>query len=229
MATDCKSVRASVRRFKSCLLHHLSGCSSTVEFQPSKLAVRVRFPSPAPNFSHQLISPIDELTQHRLKIISIDELKKALPGYSPEKADDFHTESAKIANKLFDQELKKIKNQEVVLMCGGSASGKSEFIEKFFITEKFDGMIFDSTLSKIDGAEIKIKQIKKSQNTPIVCFILPDDLRRCFAAFHKRDRKIPEGRFYETHCGAREVALWINKNYPEIEILIYQNLYQPDN
>jgi hypothetical protein len=54
-------------------------------------------------------------------------------------------------------------------------------------------------------------------------------LRRCFAAFNKRDRKIPESRFYETHSGAREVALWISENYPEIEILIYQNLYQPDN
>jgi hypothetical protein len=123
------------------------------------------------------MSPIDDLTQQRLKIISIDELKKALPGYAPEKADIFHIESAKLANKLFDQELKKIKNQEVVLMCGGSASGKSEFIEKFFITEKFEGIIFDSTLANIEGTKIKIKEIKKSGNVPIVCFILPDDLR----------------------------------------------------
>lgn len=173
--------------------------------------------------------PIDDLTQQRLKIISIDELKKALPGYTPEKADNFHSESAKIANKLFDQELKKIKNQDVVLMCGGSASGKSEFIEKFFITEKFEGMIFDSTLSTFEIAKIKIKEIKKSGNVPVICFILPDDLKRCFSAFNKRDRKIPESRFYETHSGARKVALWISENYPEIEILIYQNSYQPKN
>ncbi len=31
----------------------MCGCSSTVEFQPSKLAVRVRFPSPAPNYCYQ--------------------------------------------------------------------------------------------------------------------------------------------------------------------------------
>ena len=173
--------------------------------------------------------PIDDLKQQRLKIISIDELKKALPGYTPKKADNFHSESAKIANKLFDQEIKKIKNQDVVLMCGGSASGKSEFIEKFFITEKFEGMIFDSTLSTFEIAKIKIKEIKKSGNVPIICFILPDDLKRCFAAFNKRDRKIPESRFYETHSGARKVVLWIGENYPEIEILIYQNSYQPKN
>ncbi len=29
--------------------HYARGCSSMVEFQPSKLAVRVRFPSPAPH------------------------------------------------------------------------------------------------------------------------------------------------------------------------------------
>jgi len=130
--------------------------------------------------------PIDDLKQQRLKIISIDELKKALPGYTPKKADNFHSESAKIANKLFDQELKKIKNQDVVLMCGGSASGKSEFIEKFFITEKFEGMIFDSTLSTFEIAKIKIKEIKKSGNVPVICFILPDDLKRCFSAFNKK-------------------------------------------
>jgi hypothetical protein len=167
--------------------------------------------------------------EESLKIISIDEIKKCLPGYSPDRADDFHIESAKIANKLFDQELKKIKDKKVVLMCGGSASGKSEFIEKFFIADDFEGIIFDSTLSNVEGAEIKIKNIIKSGNTPIICLILPDNLRRCFAAFNKRDRKIPEFRFYETHCGARKVALWIAQNYEEVEILIYQNSHQPNN
>ena len=62
-AADCKSARGSVRRFESYPLHHawtaaakpedvsmgfLRGCSSMVELQPSKLAVWVRSPSPAP-------------------------------------------------------------------------------------------------------------------------------------------------------------------------------------
>lgn len=163
-----------------------------------------------------------------LQIISIDELKKALPNYSPEKADDFHTESAKLANKLFDQELKKIKNKKVVLMCGGSASGKSEFIEKF-LTKDFEGIVFDSTLSNKEGAEIKINNIKKSGNIPIICLILPDNFRRCFSAFNKRDRKIPEIRFFETHCGAREVEIFLAEQHQEIEFLVYQNSYQPQN
>src|SRR5690606_17349095 len=45
---DCKSAGLCLRRFESYPLHHLCGCSSMVEPQPSKLMVWVRFPSPAP-------------------------------------------------------------------------------------------------------------------------------------------------------------------------------------
>lgn len=159
------------------------------------------------------------------KIISIDDEKESLPGYSPENAGDFHAESARSANKKFDQELRKIKNKEVVLMCGGSASGKTEFIAKFCPVEgeNFEGIIFDSTLPSEKGAEIKIKNIKKSGNIPVIYFILPSSLTRCFRAFHKRDRKIPESEFFKTHSGARRVALWIAKNYPEVKICLYYN------
>jgi len=159
------------------------------------------------------------------KIISIDDEKEFLSGYSPDKADNFHVESARSANKKFDQELKKIKNKEVVLMCGGSASGKTEFIAKFCSTEgkNIQGLIFDSTLSSEKGAEIKIKNIKKSGNIPVIYFILPYGLARCFRAFHRRDRKIPESKFFETHVGARKVVLWIAKTYPEVKILLYYN------
>ncbi len=162
------------------------------------------------------------------KVISIDEEKELLPGYSPENADIFHLESAKIANKKFDQELKKVKGKKAILMCGGSASGKTEFIAKFCPIEnnqnsEISGIVFDSTLATENGAETKIRNVKRFGNIPIVCLILPYSLSRCFRAFHKRDRKIPESRFFETHSGARKVALWIAKNHPEVELLIYYN------
>lgn len=163
------------------------------------------------------------------KVISIDEEKEFLPGYSPENADNFHVESAKKANKKFEQELKKIRNKKVILMCGGSASGKTEFIAKFCPTEsenpsdEISGIVFDSTLPTEKGAKIKIKKILKSKNVPVICFILPFSLTRCLRAFHERDRKIPESKFFKTHSGARKVALSIAKNHPEIELLIYYN------
>lgn len=163
------------------------------------------------------------------KVISVDDEKEFLPGYSPEKADDFHRESARNADKKFEQELKKIRNTKVVLMCGGSASGKTEFIAKFCPTEsenpteKLSGIVFDSTLPTEEGARVKIKKIVKSGNVPVVCFVLPYSLTRCLKAFHERDRKIPESKFFQTHSGARKVALWIAKNHPEVELLIYYN------
>ena len=157
-------------------------------------------------------------------IIDLDEIKEAIPGYSPEKANEFHEQSAKIANKIFDLRLAETENQNVVLMCGGSASGKSEFLAKF-LPETFKGIIFDSTLSNSIGAEIKIKNIKKSNNIPVLCLVLPKNLKDSFSAFCNRERKIPEHRFYETHAGARKTALWVAENFPEIEILVYENQY----
>jgi len=164
------------------------------------------------------------------KLISIDDEKELIVGYNPENADNFYEQSAKIANKKFDTELKKIKgqNKKVVLMCGGSASGKTEFIEKFCPTEnegeEIEGIIFDSTLSTTEGAKVKIDKILKSKNIPIICLILPYNLSRCLRAFHGRERKIPEKRFFETHSGGRKVALWIAKNFENVDLLIYYNL-----
>jgi len=160
------------------------------------------------------------------KLISIDDEKESLPGYSPDNADSFHLESAKIANRKFGQELKKIKNKKVILMCGGSASGKTEFIAKFCPIDdhsEIEGIVFDSTLATENGAETKIRNIKRSGNIPVICLILPYSLNRCLRAFHKRDRKIPEIRFFQTHSGARRVALWIAKNHPDVELLVYYN------
>lgn len=79
-------------------------------------------------------------------IIDIDEIKKYIPGYTPEKAAEFHTQSAKIADKIFEMGLKERTNRNILLMCGGSASGKSEFLAKF-LPEDFEGLVYDSTLS----------------------------------------------------------------------------------
>lgn len=168
-----------------------------------------------------------------LKIISIDELKKALPGYTPEKADEFQEQSAKLANKLLEKELKTIRNQElpIVLMCGGSASGKTEMIEKF-LAEDFEGIVFDSTLSTIEGAQNKIRTIRKSGNVPYVNLVLPapyNDFQRPFRVFSGRERKIPEARFYETHSGARAVALWIVENYSDVVLRVFENTYDPND
>ena len=158
------------------------------------------------------------------KVISVDQEKEHIPGYNPKEASNVHRLSAKNADQKLIKSLKDLKNKNIILMCGGSASGKTEFIDEYCLSNEIsdlEGIIFDSTLWSINGARIKIRNIKRFGNKPIINFILPYDVKRCFYIFNERERKIPQDRFYETHSGAREVILWIAKNYPEIEIAVF--------
>ena len=157
-------------------------------------------------------------------LISIDESKRQIVGYAPERAEEFQEESARLANKSFEKALKSSNWNEVILMSGGSASGKTEFLSEHL--NEFEGIIFDGTLPTIKGAEIKIKEIKKAKKKPIICAVLPDDLKRAFVAFLGRDRKFSDEYFYKTHSGARNTLLQIARTHPEVEIRIYESSYR---
>ena len=86
-------------------------------------------------------------------IISADEIKKQLPNYSPDKAESFHRESAKQADRLFTKALKDNPHKEVILLNGGTASGKTEFLSTQLSHKKC--IVFDATLSTEEGAKIK--------------------------------------------------------------------------
>lgn len=159
-------------------------------------------------------------------IISADEIKKELPDYSPDKAEEFHHESAKKADKQFAKALKESSYIEVILLSGGTASGKTEFLATQLSSE--DSIIMDATLSTELGAKNKIRQIIKAKKVPIIYTVIPDDLKRAFIAFLSRDRKFSDEHFYKTHSGSRKTLLWIAKNYPDIELNIVESSYTPD-
>ncbi len=161
-----------------------------------------------------------------VKIISADEIKKELPNYSPDKAEEFHHESARKADKLFAKALKERSYTDVVLLSGGTASGKTEFLSTHLIDKNC--MILDATLSTELGAKNKLKQIIKAGKTPIIYSVVPDDLKRAFIAFLNRDRKFSDIHFYKTHSGSRKTLLWIATNYPDIEINIIESSYTSD-
>ena len=156
-------------------------------------------------------------------IISADEIKKELPNYSPEKVEEFHHESTVRANKLFEKALRESSFKDVILLNGGTASGKTEFLDTQ-LSDK-ECIIMDATLSTELGAKNKIRQIVKAGKTPIIYMVIPDDLRRAFIAFLNRDRKFSDTHFYKTHSGSRKTLLWIAKNYPDIEINIIESSY----
>ena len=156
-------------------------------------------------------------------IISADEIKKKLPNYSPDKAEDFHHESATKADKSFTKALKESPYKDVILLNGGTASGKTEFLVTQLINR--DCIIMDATLSTELGARNKIRQVIKAKKIPIVYTIIPDDLRRAFIAFLNRDRKFDDSHFYKTHSGSRKTLLWIASNYPDMDINIIESSY----
>ncbi len=158
-------------------------------------------------------------------IISADEIKKNLEGYSPEKVEKFHSESAKIADKNFIKALNDKDFRRVFLLCGGTASGKTELVFEYLM-DREDAIIFDGTLSTTEGAKIKIKKIEKKNKKPIICLVFPKSYKESIFAFLNRERKFDEKYFYKTHSGSLKTVLWIAKNYPKIKIEIYESFYE---
>ncbi|MBU1200705.1 hypothetical protein KJ953_04230 [Patescibacteria group bacterium] len=152
-------------------------------------------------------------------VIDIDECKKKIPGYTPTKATEYHTESAKIADKLFKNALSKKTPKKVILMCGGSASGKSELVSSELINE--EAIIYDSTLHTQEGAKVKIRNSVGKGKLVEVCALLPESISKSFGVFLTRERQIPVKIFYVTHVGSRQNLLWIAKNFPQVKIRIY--------
>lgn len=146
-----------------------------------------------------------------------------MPNYSPEKAEEFHRESARQADRLFSEELKRTKYKSVMLLNGGTASGKSEFLSTQLKNKRC--IILDATLATELGAENKLRQILKTKKKPIIYAVIPDDLNRAFIAFLNRDRKFNDAHFYKTHSGSRKTLLWVAENYPKMQINIIESSY----
>lgn len=156
-------------------------------------------------------------------IISADELKKELFGYTPEHAEDFHRQSAKLADKKFDLLLKESQCEDAILMSGGPASGKTEFIVSYLTDE--NALIFDGILPTEKGAKIKIDHIRKSKKSVKIYAVWPEDIKAAFVAFLNRDRKFSDKHFYEKHSAARRVLLWVTNTYPDIDVKLFKSAY----
>ena len=157
-------------------------------------------------------------------IISADELKKTIPGYDPSLSHMVHTESAKLADALYAKTVGESHLKEVILLSGGAASGKTEFMSEYLANEPC--IIVDGTLPSLQGARIKARKAHKCGKKVTVVAVWPADLRVAFAAFLQRDRKFPDEHFYRTHSQSRKTLLEIAKSDLDVEIKIYENHYE---
>lgn len=156
-------------------------------------------------------------------IISADDIKKTLPGYDPEHSDVLHRESAKLADKEYETAIKTRSENKVILMSGGTASGKTEYISEYL--SKKSVIVFDGTLPSYEGAKIKIRKALKHGKIVEIHAVLPDDFLRALIAFLNRDRKFPPEHFYRTHSSSRKTLLEIAKNFPEVPICVVVSSY----
>lgn len=155
-------------------------------------------------------------------IIEVDEYKKKIDGYNPKKSEDFHSESAKLADKDFIECLKSKKYRRVVLMAGGTASGKTEFARSYL--NKKDQLVYDGTLKDFEGFKIKLEKIKrydKSIKNIKVILIIPSDTTEALGAFLKRDRIMKLDTFFDTQIRSKmTVAQILKQTKTRVEMYI---------
>ncbi len=159
-------------------------------------------------------------------IISPDEIKKGLPNYDPEHSEAVHSRSVRLADSQFGVAVKTRCEPTVILLAGGAASGKTEYISAYL--NEIDAIIFDATLRTFDGAKIKIEKAQGANKKIEIHFIIPENIQIAFDAFLNRNRKYPAQYFYETHSYARKSVLQVAQIL-DISIKIYQSSYEMVN
>ncbi len=158
-------------------------------------------------------------------IIEVDEYKKKIPNYNAEKSEDFHRESAKLADKDFIKHLKTKKYKRIIFMAGGTASGKTEYSTSYLINK--DQLVYDGTLKNINGFNIKLKHINKYSNESKVkvVLIIPINLSTSYNVFHARERKMRDEVFFETQIKSKETVAQILRE-TKIKVEIYSSAYE---
>ncbi len=116
-----------------------------------------------------------------INIIAASKIKKTLPVYDPGKSDLIHKRSAQLADKEFAQALRDYAEKIVVIMAGGSASGKTEYVSAYLKQRRI--IVFDGTLPSFKGARIKIRKSLKANKNSEIHFVLPASLSKAFFTF----------------------------------------------
>ncbi len=158
-------------------------------------------------------------------IIEVDEYKEKVVGYEAEKSEDFHIESARLADKDFIKHLKTGKYKRVILMAGGTASGKTEFATSYLIHK--DQLVYDGTLKNFEGFQIKYKNIMKYTKGLAkikIVLIIPANFDDAFKIFHNRKRKMKLETFFDTQIRSRQTVAKILIE-TKVRVEVYSSVY----
>jgi hypothetical protein len=133
----------------------------------------------------------------------------------------------RVYQKQVEDEAIKSGKLNVVLMAGGSGSGKSSTIDLMNLDVKNDaGMIIDSNLSDVGKAKKEIAALKKKGLSPTVLYVYRDPVDAWVNGVMRRlisgedVRTVPLSEHIKLHRGSYETALTLAKEDPGNVFLI---------
>lgn len=164
---------------------------------------------------------VDAKSKGGTLVIDSDRVKETMPGYTPDRAPEFHEESSRIATRAYQDALQDPEYTNVELMAGGSGSGKSEVYVNANLN-KADTILFDGTLADINKARSKIDEaIAAGKEVSIKAVYAP--IKDAWEFASKRERNVPKNVFIEKHRGFRDTVADLAREYPAVKIDVYFN------
>ena len=125
-----------------------------------------------------------------------------------------------MAKDLFERSLKENDNQTVKFTAGGGGSGKTELVQEG-ITQDFNGILFDGTLSKLEKANKKIDQVLREGKDVEIYGIMPRPESAWKFALKREistGRGVPIDVFVDAHMGFVDTMIDLVKNRKDISL-----------
>lgn len=184
--------------------------------------------SVTPQSSESVISNhiLEAKAQNKSVIIDPDVFKGKFGDYDPAN----HEKYSAMAKEAFSRALKEVTNLTVKFTAGGSGSGKSELVLKR-ISDGFNGIVVDGTMSNYSSAIKKFNEVKNSGKKVEINAILPR-IESAWKFVQKRalrtGRNVPLDAFVEAHVGFVETMKKLVSEGYEVRLKDTRNIFTTD-
>lgn len=165
-------------------------------------------------------------------IVSGDEAKYAIPGFTSLKSTIYHEPASALAKAKYAQLLADpaTKDKPVLLMAGGSGAGKTSALKNLGINHDNYAAVVDTNSNKLDSAKARIRQAVDSGRQVEVFYVHRDPVKSFSEGVIPRGKEegriVPIDTHIDTHYGSHEVIHQLAKDYknhPSVDFTIADN------